>query len=42
MAYLMPKPSLLKNSSDTNSYQGGDKEVHAFSKCISVIENIIA
>ena len=41
MGYLMPKPSLLKNSSDlTHSWE--DKGVHTFHKGISQKVNVIA
>ena len=41
MGYLMPKPSLLKNTSD-NIHSWGDKGFHAFRKGISLKVNIIA
>ena len=42
MGYLMPKASLLKNSSSTTYPFAGDKGVNTFPKGISPKENIIA
>ena len=42
MGYLMPKPSLQKNSSGTiYSHSWGNKGVHAFPKDISLKLNVI-
>ena len=43
LSYLMPNPSLLKNSSGSiSSTVGRDKEVHAFPKGTSSNVNILA